>query len=69
MKMNELRITAKRLGINSFAKKKVQLIREIQAAEGNFPCFGTAGEYCDQEKCCFRGICLQDQEQTRAPKR
>lgn len=59
MKMQEIRIAAKRLGINSFAKTKVQLIREIQSAEGNFPCFGTAGTYCDQEACCFRAICLQ----------
>ncbi|SMC18126.1 hypothetical protein SAMN02746041_00466 [Desulfacinum hydrothermale DSM 13146] len=58
MKMQEVRIKAKALGINSFGKKKVDLIREIQRAEGNFDCFGRAQGYCDQWDCCFRDACL-----------
>lgn len=58
MKMQEIRAKAKALGINSFGKKKAELIREIQRAEGNFDCFGTARDYCDQLECCFRDLCL-----------
>jgi len=58
MKMQEVRVKAKALGINSFGKKKVDLIREIQRAEGNFDCFGTARDYCDRLDCCFRDECL-----------
>jgi hypothetical protein len=59
MKMQEIRSMAKKLGINSFGKTKTQLIREIQRAEGNFACYGTAGDYCDQQDCSFRSLCLQ----------
>ena len=58
MKMQELRIIAKQHSINSFGKTKAALIREIQRAEGNFDCFGTAVVYCDQENCCFHSMCL-----------
>ncbi len=58
MKMQEVRAKAKAMGINSFGKSKVELIREIQRAEGNFDCYGRAGESCDQNDCCFRESCL-----------
>jgi hypothetical protein len=58
MKMQEVRAKAKVLGINSFGKSKGDLIREIQRKEGNFDCFGTAVEHCDQYECCFRDDCL-----------
>ena len=49
MKINEIRGKAKALGIKVMATtKKADLIREIQRAEENFDCFGTATEYCDQ---------------------
>lgn len=60
MKMQDIRAKAKALGINSFGKKKADLIREIQRAEGNFDCFGTARGSCDQLECCFRGLCLAE---------
>ena len=60
MKMNEVRVLAKKLGINSFGKSKMELIREIQRKEGHFDCFGTASAYCDQEKCTFRSACLKE---------
>lgn len=65
MKMQEIRAKAKALGINSFGKKKAQLIREIQRAEGNFDCFGTAQGYCDQLQCCFRSLCLAASEEKK----
>ena len=59
MKMNEIREKAKALGIKVMARtKKADVIRQIQKAEGNFDCFGTAKDYCDQLGCCFREDCL-----------
>lgn len=62
MKMNEIRALAKSLGINSFGKSKVELIKEIQRKQGNFDCFGTAMDYCDQLECIFRASCLSDKQ-------
>ncbi|MDR3557698.1 MAG: hypothetical protein P4L55_23320 [Syntrophobacteraceae bacterium] len=62
MKMNELRAIAKSLHINSFGKTKVGLIREIQRKEGNFDCYGTAGDYCDRLDCLFRSSCLSEKQ-------
>jgi hypothetical protein len=40
--------------------KKENLIRSIQLAEGNFPCFGTAtAGLCDQTNCLWRVDCLK----------
>lgn len=58
MKMREVRKMAKKHKINSFRKSKKDLIIEIQRAEGNFDCFGTANTFCDQYKCCFQSLCL-----------
>jgi hypothetical protein len=58
MKMQDVREKAKRFNIASFGKTKESLIREIQRAEGNFDCFHTAAEFCDQWACCFRSDCL-----------
>jgi hypothetical protein len=62
MKMQEIRKMAKAHGINSFGKSKVDLVREIQRAEGNFDCFGTAEGYCDQTDCLFRSVCFETEE-------
>lgn len=62
MKMQAIRVMAKALGINSFGKTKAGLIHEIQVAEGNFPCFGQAQNYCDQLQCAFRALCLHQPE-------
>ncbi len=58
MKMNDVVKRAKALGINAKGAKKADLIRQVQKAEGNFDCFGTATDYCDQWVCCFREDCL-----------
>lgn len=62
--MQEIRLKAKHLGINSFGKKKADLIREIQRAEGNFDCFGSALGHCDQQGCCFRLLCLGENDRS-----
>jgi hypothetical protein len=59
MALKELKEKAKNLGIKpKIGMKKVDLIRSIQTAEGNFSCFGTAKDYCDQMSCCWREDCL-----------
>lgn len=50
---------AKDLGVTKMDKKKAELIKQIQRAEGNPDCFGTAEEgFCDQKACLFRVDCL-----------
>ncbi|HIJ57040.1 MAG TPA: SAP domain-containing protein [Deltaproteobacteria bacterium] len=61
MKMNEVKVMAREHGINPVRKSKAGLIREIQLAEGNFDCFGTANGFCDQRGCCFRSLCVGKQ--------
>lgn len=58
MKMQAVREKAKQFHLTSFGKTKESLIREIQRAEGNFDCFRTASDFCDQWSCCFREDCL-----------
>ena len=59
MRMDEVREKAKKLGIKTGRMKKEDLIRAVQAAEGNFACFGTASDgTCDQIGCCWSDDCL-----------
>ena len=58
MKMNEVRTKAKMLGLNSFGKKKFDLIKAIQIKEGFTACFKTQSTFCDQHDCCWREDCL-----------
>jgi len=59
IKMPELRNIAKELGVKTSRINKGDLIRQIQMAEGNFPCFSTAdaGE-CEQQECLWLKECL-----------
>lgn len=56
--VKELKVMAKDLGVGTSRLHKGVLIKEIQLAEGNFDCFGTAVDYCDQVDCLFRMDCL-----------
>lgn len=58
MNMTEIKEKAKQLGIQAGKMKKVDLIRAIQSKEGNFPCFETAKDYCNQLSCAWRNACL-----------
>lgn len=58
MNRKEIENKARNLGVKPRGKKKAVLIREIQRAEGNFDCFGSAVDYCDQLSCCFYSDCL-----------
>ncbi len=59
MTMPKIRKMAKQMGIKAAPRtKKADLIRQIQRAEGNFDCFGTALKGCDQYDCLWQGDCL-----------
>ena len=58
MNMTEIKEKAKQMGIQASKMKKVDLIRAIQSKEGNFPCFETAKDYCNQLSCAWRDACL-----------
>ena len=57
MSMPEIKNKAKALGITLGKMKKEELIRAVQSAEGNNPCFGTAGGNCSNTDCCFIRDC------------
>lgn len=60
MRISEIEKKAKKLGIrDSWKLSKTDLIKNIQRNEGNFDCFGTAANYCDQFICCWRDDCLK----------
>jgi hypothetical protein len=59
MNILQIRKMAKNLEIKTYRKKKADIIREIQIKEGNFPCFGTAKDWCDQINCLWRSDCLK----------
>jgi hypothetical protein len=56
----EIEKKAKSLGIKDIWKySRKDLVKAIQRKEGNFDCFGTAVNYCDQSVCCWREACLR----------
>lgn len=59
MQMQEIRTKAKAHGIKTSRQTKVELVRSIQSAEGNFKCFATAIDgVCDQVSCIWREDCF-----------
>ena len=59
MQMQEIREIAKGIGVKTSRQTKVDLVRSIQGAEGNFKCFATATEgVCDQFDCIWRQDCF-----------
>ena len=60
MRLIEIEKKARTVGIKDTWKySKKDLIKTIQRQEGNFDCFASAGSYCDQFVCCWRGDCLR----------
>jgi len=55
---NDIRRQAREMGVKTGGKKKFEVIRAVQRAEGNFDCFGRSGGYCDQVFCAWRDDCL-----------
>lgn len=59
MNMLEIRSLAKNLGIKTSRLGKVQLVKTIQQAEGNFDCFSSAVDaICDRGDCLWRSDCF-----------
>jgi hypothetical protein len=58
MKQEEINKKARELGIDPYGMNKKEHIRTIQINEGNFPCFATAEDDCDQTACLWRPDCL-----------
>ena len=60
MRLSEIEKKARESGAKDTWKlSKKELIRTIQRKEGNFDCFGSARNNCDQLACCWRGDCLK----------
>ena len=59
MNFNEIRKKAKRMGINTYKMKKLEVIRSIQRAENNVECYNTPRvEYCLEHECLWRDECV-----------
>lgn len=58
MKMKNIKEIAKQMNINFENMDKAELIRAIQNAEGNIPCYATRGHECDQINCLWREDCV-----------
>ena len=58
MKMMEIKEKAKLLDLKPGRMKKADLIRAVQVEEGNFACFATNIDRCDQTECCWKDDCL-----------
>lgn len=60
MNLSEVQKIARTKGLRFNPKAdKVELVRSIQKAEGNFDCFGTAKGSCDQSTCLWKKDCLE----------
>ncbi len=58
MKVNDIKEIARQRGINPAKLKKVDLVRAIQADEGNPACYMTGFKSeCGQLKCLWRDDC------------
>lgn len=67
MNLTKIRNLAKGVGVKPAKKRKADLIRSIQRAEGSFDCFATAiNGGCDQQGCLWREDCFAEAKKSRA---
>lgn len=57
MKIAEIQIKARNLGLDPGKQKKEDLVRSIQSKEGNEPCYKSGRTSCIQYECCWRNDC------------
>ena len=58
MKIQDIKAIAKKINVNAGKMKKTDLIRAIQAAEGNNACFATSSvQTCGQMTCLWSADC------------
>lgn len=61
MKLQDLRHIAKEHKIPTAGLSRTEIVRKIQASEGNFECFATASSgTCDQSNCLWRKECFSE---------
>ena len=58
MKLEEINRIALLKNINPCGKQKWEVIRLLQIAEGNEPCYGTQHFECQHSDCVWRDDCL-----------
>ena len=61
MTNREMRNRAQAAGVTVQTNNKVDLIRAIQAAEGNLQCFQTGRTQCNEVRCCWMADCIPQQ--------
>ena len=67
MKYNKIRTMVCDLGINTYRKKKNEIIHANQKAENNIVCYGTERvRYYNEEICLWRSDCLALHGETSA---
>jgi len=61
MNVQEIREKAAIFGVQGVGRmRKADLVRSIQQAEGNSPCFGAEWRYnCGEIDCCWRDDCMK----------
>lgn len=60
MRLTDIEKKARGLGLkDTWKHSKKNLIKTIQRAEGNFDCFGTAQDSCNQLACCWKEDCIK----------
>ena len=58
MKINEIKEIARHNNLKTGRANKVELVRSIQQAEGNLPCFNSnSANACGQFNCLWREDC------------
>jgi hypothetical protein len=62
MNITEVRERAAAAGLAGIGKlRKAELIRKIQQAEGNNPCYGAEWhQNCAEMFCCWRSDCMKE---------
>ncbi len=61
MTIREIRKRAKAAGVTLETTSKAELIRAVQAAEGNPQCFHSGRERCAETGCCWLEDCVPQQ--------
>lgn len=60
MRLSEVEKKAKSLGItDTWRLSKKELIKTIQRKEGNFDCFASGNNSCNQHACAWRSDCIK----------
>jgi hypothetical protein len=58
MKVADIKVIAEKLGVETKGLKKAELVRAIQKAECNTPCYDTgASATCGQHTCLWNDDC------------